>query len=250
MALLDNGAQINTIMPKYVSDHSLQMGPITNLLGAKVACMGLGNAYTRPLGYVVIWVQVDGVQGYDEDQIALVIPDLSNFVAWIPVILGTPTISQVINVMEAEIDALAMPWANARVAHLLLVCRMTTVEVCDGIAEGPSPDGYDQVVFTQNVETIEPFSSHVVLVKVGRAYTGECINIMVQALQTKDGSLPQGLTVQNTYTELRQGSKEAVVVVRNSTAYSQTLQKKTPVARAVVALLVPKPPMEVQLQAG
>ena len=93
MALLDNGAQINTIMPKYVSDHSLQMWPITNLLGAKVACIGLGNAYMRPLGYIVIWVQVDGVQGYDEDQIALVIPDFSNFMAQIPVILGTPTIS-------------------------------------------------------------------------------------------------------------------------------------------------------------
>ena len=86
MAFLDNGAQITTIMPKYVSDHSLQMGLSTNLLGAKVAWMGLGNAYMRPLGYIVIWVQVDGVQGYDEDHIALVIPDLSNFAAWIPVI--------------------------------------------------------------------------------------------------------------------------------------------------------------------
>ena len=47
-----------------------------------------------------------------------------------------------------------------------------------------------------------------VLVKVGRAYTGECINIMVQALQTEDSSLPQGLTVQNMYMELRQGSKK------------------------------------------
>ena len=93
MALLDNGAQINMITLKYVSDHSLQVGPITNLIGTKVACIGLGNAYTRPLGYVVIWVQVDRVQGYDKDQIALVIPDLSNFVAQIPVILGTPTIS-------------------------------------------------------------------------------------------------------------------------------------------------------------
>ena len=107
MALLDNSAQINTIMPKYVSDHSLPVGPITNLIGAKVTCMGLGNAYTRPLGYVVTWVQVDGVQGYNEDQIALVIPDLSNFVAQIPVILRTPTTSRVINVMkEAEIDAM------------------------------------------------------------------------------------------------------------------------------------------------
>ena len=72
MALLDSGAQINNITLRYVSDHSLQVGPITDLIGAKVACVGLGSAYTRLLGYIVIQVQVDGVQGYDEDQIALV----------------------------------------------------------------------------------------------------------------------------------------------------------------------------------
>ena len=105
MALLDNGTQINTITLRYVSDHSLQVGPITNLVGSKVACVGLGNAYTRPLGYVMIQVQVDRVQGYDEDQIALIIPDLSNFVGQIPVILGTPTIGHIINVMkEVEVD--------------------------------------------------------------------------------------------------------------------------------------------------
>ena len=54
MALLDNGAQINTITPKYVSDHLLQMGPITNLLGGKVACVGMGNAYMRLLGYMLL----------------------------------------------------------------------------------------------------------------------------------------------------------------------------------------------------
>ena len=147
----------------------------------------------RPLGYVIIQVQVDGVQGYDKDEIALVIPDLSNFAAWNPVILGTPAISQVINVMkEAEIDALVMPWANARVAHLLLVCRMMTMEVGDGIVEESSPDGYDKVMFTQNRETIEPFSCHMVPVKARRAYTGECINIMVQALWTEHGSVATG----------------------------------------------------------
>ena len=71
MALLDNGAQVNTIMPKYVTDHSLQVGPITDLIGSKVTCMGLGNAYTRPLGYIVIQVQVDGVQDYNKDQMAM-----------------------------------------------------------------------------------------------------------------------------------------------------------------------------------
>ena len=145
----------------------------------KVACNGLGDAYMRPLGYIIIQAQVDEVQGYDEDKIALVIRDLSNFMAQIPpVILGTPAISRVVNVMkEAEIDALVMPWANARVAHLLLVHRMMAIKVGDGTAEDSSSDDYNQVMFTQNVETIEVFSSCVVPVKVGRAYTGECVNI-------------------------------------------------------------------------
>ena len=73
---------------------------------------------------------------------------------------------------------------------------------------------------------------------------------MVQALWTEDGSLPQGLTVQNTNTKLRQGSKKAVVVIRNNTVYSQTLLKKTLVARAVAVSPVPEPPEEVQLQDG
>ena len=60
----------------------------------------------------------------------------------------------------------------------------------------------------------------------------------------------QGLTVQNMSTKLRKGSKKAVVVVRNNTAYLQTLQKKTLVARAVAALPVPEPPEGEQLLEG
>ena len=99
-------------------------------MGSKVTCVGLGNAYTRLLGYMVIWVQVDRVWGYDEDQITLVIPDHSNFMARVLVILGMPNIGHVVNAMkEAEIDALVMPWANARAAHLLSVHRMMPMEV-------------------------------------------------------------------------------------------------------------------------
>ena len=132
MALLGNGTQVNTITLKYVNEHSLQVEPITDLMGSKVTCVGLGNAYTRPLGYVVIWVQVDRVWGYDEDQIALVILDFSNFATRVPIILWMPTIGCVVNVMrEVEMDALAMPWVDARVAHLLAVCRMMPMEVGD-----------------------------------------------------------------------------------------------------------------------
>ena len=56
MALLDNGTQINTIMPSYVRSHSLEMGLITDLVGGRVTCIGLGNNYTQPLGYIIVKV--------------------------------------------------------------------------------------------------------------------------------------------------------------------------------------------------
>ena len=221
MALLDNGTQINTIMPNYVKDHSLEMGPITDLISARVTCMSLGNAYTHPLGYVIVWVHVDRVQGYDEDQIALVIPNKSKFAEWVPIILGTPTISHVMNVMkEREIDALMMQWANARVAHLLSMHRAMATLLEDQTSEGANPDGYDEVVFTRKAETMEAFSSQIISIKVEKAYMGENINIMTQALQTEDSTLPQCLTIQNAYIELWKGSKYIVMVVRKSMAYS------------------------------
>ena len=187
--------------------------------------------------------------GYDEDQIALVILDFSNFATRVPVILGTPTIGQVINVMKkAEMGALAMPWANVRAAHLLAVWRMTPMEVGNGQEEGYDTDKDNPLMCTQKAETLEPFPSHVIPIKTVKAYSGECINVMVQALHTQDGTLPPGLTVQNTYTKLRKASKKAVVVVQNNTTYPQTLQKKTPMARAVSTLPVPEPPESKSLQ--
>ena len=48
--------------------------------------------------------------------------------------------------------------------------------------------------------------------------------------------------MQNTYTELRKGSKKAVVVVQNHTAYPQTLWKKMPVVRAIPVQLLTETP--------
>ena len=140
---------------------------------------------------------------------------------------------------EAEMDALAMPWANARAAHLLAVWRMVPVEM-----EGDRKEGYDTsqegfIMHTRKVEILEPFSSHVIPIEMKGAYLGECLNMMVQSLHVQDGTLSPGLTMQNMYTEVRKGSKKAVVVVRNHTAYPQTLRKKTPVARMIPVQLVP-----------
>ena len=191
---------------------------------------------------------MDRVQGYDEDQIALVILDESKFTEWISIILGTPTISCVVNVMKKrEIDALVMAWAIARVVHLLSMHSAVATVVDGQTLESANPIGYDEVVFTRNMDTIEAFSSHVISIKAGKAYTGECINVMTKALQTKDGSLPQGLMIQNAYTELWKGSKYIVVVVSNSMAYPQMLQKKALVARTVAATAVPETLLEIRV---
>ena len=191
---------------------------------------------------------MDRVQGYDEDQIALVILDKLKFAEQIPIILGTPTTSHVVNIMKKrEIDTLAIPWANARVVHLLSMHKAAATVVGDQTSESTNPIGYDEVVFMRNTKTIEAFSSHVISMKVEKASTWECINVMTQVVWTKDSSLPQGLTLQNAYTEYWRDSKYIGMVVRNSMDYPQMLQKEAPVARAVAVTVLPETPLEIRV---
>ena len=82
------------------------------------------------------------------------------------------------------------------------------MEVGDDQEEKFDTNDGNPLKYTQKAETLEPFSSHIIPVKTGKAYLGEHINVMVQALWTQDGTLPPSLTMQNTYTELRKGSKK------------------------------------------
>ena len=72
------------------------------------------------MGYIIIRVQEEGVQGYNEDQVALLIPDSTVFGSPVPVTLGTPTVSQIINVIKkSEIDELMAFLNGSRIAQLL-----------------------------------------------------------------------------------------------------------------------------------
>ena len=153
------------------------------------------------------------------------------------------------NVMkEKEIDTLVTPWVNAQVAYLFAVQWTTAAVEDDEVVVGESnPNAYDEVVTTKDTETIDAFLSCIICVKMGTAHTGTGLKMMTQALCANDGSLPWGLMIQNAYTELCSGSKNIIVVVRNSMAYPQTLRKKTLVVRAVVATHVSKLPMQTGL---
>ena len=60
------------------------------------------------------------MKGYYEDQVALVILDLTTFGSRVMVTLGTPTINQIMNIIkESEIDELSVSLNGLRISHLL-----------------------------------------------------------------------------------------------------------------------------------
>ena len=75
-------------------------------------------------------------------------------------------------------DALATPWANASAAHLSAIRRMAPIKVgsdCNG-GHITRQDGF--MMHTQKVEMLEPFSSHVIPVKMTEAYVGDHLNVI------------------------------------------------------------------------
>ena len=63
----------------------------------------------------MVWVQFPGIPSYDENQVALVIRDRSEFSRRVPVIIGTPTIDQVVWALkESELDTILEEWQRAQ----------------------------------------------------------------------------------------------------------------------------------------
>ena len=57
------------------------------------------------------------------------------------------------------------------------------------VAGESDPSEYNEVVTPKDTETIDTFSSHVIHVKMGTAYTSMGLNVMTQALHAEDESL-------------------------------------------------------------
>ena len=120
--LLDNGAQLNFITPAYAHERGMDIMSLESLaqeIGGKIPPIaGIGGIMVKPEGFVMMNVQIPCVKGYNKDQIAIIMddPGLKDF----PVILGTPTIYRVMEVIkESEITELAIPWASSRVSWLM-----------------------------------------------------------------------------------------------------------------------------------
>ena len=96
--LLDNGAQLNFITPAYAQEWGMDI-------------MSLDYLAEEIRGSIPLI-------RYDKDQIAIVMDD-PGMTEW-PVILGTPTLYRVMEVIkESEISKLAVPWASLQVSWLM-----------------------------------------------------------------------------------------------------------------------------------
>ena len=121
-------------------------------------------------------------------------------------------------IKEKEIDVLVMPWINAQVAYLLAVQSATSMVEDNKVTNKLlDPTEYNEVVTNIDSETIDAFSSQIIHVRTKTAFTGVRLNVMTQTLCAEEGLLPQGLMIQNAYTEMYNGGKNVTIVVRNST---------------------------------
>ena len=120
--LLDNGAQLNFIIPIYVHEKGMDIMSLESLaqeVGGRIPPIaGIGGIMVNPEGFVMMNIQIPCVKGYNKDQIAIIMDDPG--LKDCPVILGMPMIFQVMEVIkESEISELAVPWASSRVSWLM-----------------------------------------------------------------------------------------------------------------------------------
>ena len=240
--LLDNGAQLNFIMPTYAQERGMDIMSLDYLakeIGGAIP--HISGISVEPIGFVMMNIKVPGIARYDEDQIAIVMDD-PGMMEWL-VILGTLTIYRVMEVIkESEISKLAVPWASSQVSWLMrdVVAKLGQVMVND-IANKPiAPLHVDEVVRVASKCMVPPFGHKAIHGKVNLVLHGYKMNVMTHGLEKWSPSLPLGIDVQMVYATLADGSNRIMVVLRNNTRDWLEIKKGMPVARMVVTNEVPK----------
>ena len=194
---------------------------------------GMGCSLVEPTGFVLMNVKVPCVQGYDEDQVALVMDD--------PV--GTLTLYQVMEVIkESEISKLVVPWSSSRILWLMrdVTARLGQVVINDVANKPIVPLDVDEVVRVASKCTVPPFGHKVIHGKVNLVLHGCRLNVMTHGLEKRLPSLPLGIDVQTAYSTLANGSNRVPVILRNNTQDWFEIKKGVPIARMVTANAIPK----------
>ena len=209
--LLDIGANVNMITPECMVALGLQMGPLTDLREGGITIDQPFNYEGRPIGYVIMSVQIKGISGYNEDQIALMAHNSAEFAHHVPIILGTPTMDRAIKTLkESEINKLATPWACVRKSTLLQAATTRVAAVRADVATKPvNITGYEEPVHLLAVEVVEPFEMLVVKASTKITFTTGHLCCSTLAMDSKDRTLPPGLIVTGAYIGPKEGKQDS-----------------------------------------
>ena len=106
---------------------------------------------------------------------------------------------------------------------------------------GENPIDLDELVLLKNKTTIPAFESIILHCRTRKMMMmGYKLRVMTQATYPEDGAnLPNGVYVVKTYTELRDGSRNVLVVLRNLTGKPVHLAAGRPVAWVMAANAIP-----------
>ena len=238
--LLDNSAQLNFITPAYTVERGMDIMSLDRLAqeirGPLPLIAGMGGSLVELTGFVLMNVKVPCVQGYDEDQVTLVMDDPG--MTECPVILGTLTLYRVMEVIkESEISKLAVSWSSSQISWLMrdVTARLGQVVVNDVANKPIAPLNVDEVVRVASKCTVPPFGHKVIHGKVNLVLHGCRLNVMTHGLEKRLPSLPLGIDVQTAYSTLASGSNRVPVILRNNTQDWLEIKKGVPIARMVTA---------------
>ena len=194
----------------------------------------------------MVRVQFPGIPLYDEDQVALVIRDRSEFSRRVLVIIGTTTIDRVVQaLMESEMDTVPEEWQRARCAHEYMngffVRSMNLTEPMS-TNTNQNPLDLNEKVFLKNKCTIPGFESMVVRARTHRTMMmGYHLNVITQAPYVEDRvNLLVGVYVIPTYSELCDGSWSVAVVLHNLTGKPVHLLASRVITWVLAANVIPE----------
>ena len=178
-----------------------------------------------------------------------------------PVILGTSTIHRLCCQMkESEIQTAPEEWQHTLLSYEasrnVSIHAMTQQLDPDKGVEyptntGQNPVDLDELVLLKDKVTIPAFASQIVHVRTQKMFMGgHCLNVMVQPPYPEDKvKLRMGLYVQRVYTEMKDGSQNVSMVLRNGTGKPMHLTAGWLVGCIVAANLVPDAVASPELEA-
>ena len=195
----------------------------------------------------MIRVQIPYAPSYDEDQVALIIENPSLFSQKCPVLLGTPTIFRAVQVMkESKMNRVEPAWQHAKAGYEYTHFLMDVEEYPENCSfptnTGKNPVELDEKLLLKKKQVLLPFSNMMMHCKTQAMQMHRYkLHVMTHAPYPEDkSSLPNSVYVLKTYTELKDGSRNVSVVLRNLTSRTIHLAHGRCVARIATANEVPE----------